>query len=184
MMNPTATLMTADDLFKLPSDGMRHELVKGELRTMPPAGFEHGAIISSLHGRLFAHVSTKSLGLVLAAETGFVIERDPDTVRAPDIAFVSKERIEQVGVPKAYFPGAPDLAVEVVSPGDTMNEVDEKVELWLARGTTMVWVVNPKRKTVSVYHAREHPAILTVDDYLEGLDVVRGFRMQVREIFL
>jgi Uma2 family endonuclease len=183
-MNPTATLLTADDLFRLPSNGMRHELVKGELRTMPPAGFEHGAVGLNLAAPLGKHVNAKQLGIVVAAETGFIIERDPDTVRAPDIAFVSKERIEQMGVPKAYFPGAPDLAVEVVSPGDTMNEVDEKVELWLARGTTMVWVVNPKRKTVSVYHAREHPAILTVDDYLEGLDVVAGFRMQVREIFV
>ena len=182
-MNPTTSLITADDLFNHPKDGMRHELIKGELRTMPPAGFEHGAVGINLATPLDQHVKAHQLGVVVGAETGFVLERDPDTVRAPDIGFVSKKRIEQTGVPKKYFPGAPDLAVEIVSPGDTMNEVDEKVEIWLASGAMMVWVVNPKRKTLTVYHAQQHPLILTVDDFLEGLDVVPGFRIPVREIF-
>lgn len=182
-MNKTTTLLTADDLWNLPKDGKRHELVKGELRTMAPAGFEHGAVGSNLHGALFIHVKGNNLGLLLGAETGFVIERDPDTVRAPDIAFVRKQRIDQGGIPKQFYPGAPDLAVEVVSPGDTLNEVDEKVEEWLTHGTTMVWVVNPKQKTVSVYHVQRHPVILTADDDLEGWDVIPGFRIKVRDIF-
>jgi Uma2 family endonuclease len=182
-MNPTTTLLTADDLLALPKDGVRQELVKGELRTMPPAGFEHGAVGINLSTPLDQHVKRDHLGVVVAAETGFLLERDPDTVRAADIAFVRSERIAQFGVPKKYFPGAPDLAIEIVSPGDTINEVDEKVQTWLASGTTLVWVVNPRQKTVSVYHAHQHPAILTLDDYLEGLDVVPGFRIQVRDIF-
>src|SRR5439155_5318412 len=100
------------------------------------------------------HCNTHHLGEVVSGDTGFIIEQDPDTVRAPDLGFVKRERIEKIGIPKKYFPGSPDLAVEIVSPGDTMNEVDEKVEMWLERGATMVWVVNPRKKTVSVYHAK------------------------------
>jgi Uma2 family endonuclease len=183
-MNPTTALLTADDLVNLPNDSQRHELVKGELRTMPPAGFEHGAVTLNLAAPLDGYAKGKQLGVVVAAETGFLIERDPDTVRAPDIGFVRKDRLPQGGLPRQYFPGPPDLAVEIISPWDKMNEVDEKVQAWLASGTTMVWIVNPRQKTVTVYHAQRHPVILTVDDYLEGLDVVPGFRILVRDIFV
>jgi Uma2 family endonuclease len=182
-MNPTTALLTADDLLSLPDDGMRHELIKGELRTMPPAGFEHGVYEIKLASRLTVHVESQQLGTVVGGDTGFIIENDPDTVRSPDIGFVSKKRIDNIGIPKKYFPGAPDLAVEIVSPSDIMNEVDEKVEMWLERGAAMVWVVNPRRKTVMVYHAQNHPTILTVDDLLDGQEVIPGFHIQVRDIF-
>jgi Uma2 family endonuclease len=183
-MNPTTALLTADDLLNLPKDSERHELVKGELRTMPPAGFEHGAVGLNLAAPLDAYAKGKQLGVVVAAETGFLIERSPDTVRAPDIGFVRKDRLPQGNLPRQYFPGPPDLAVEIISPWDKMNEVDEKVQDWLTSGTTMVWIVNPRQKTVTVYHAQRHPVILTADDYLEGLDVVPGFRILVRDIFV
>src|SRR4051794_38606878 len=109
-MNPTTALFTAIDLLNIPNRGMRHELVKGKLRTMPPAGFEHGAVGINLAAPLDSHAKGHQLGIVVAGETGFLIERDPDTVRAPDIGFVRKDRLGQGGLPKQYFPGPPDLA--------------------------------------------------------------------------
>lgn len=173
--------LTADDLWGLPNGkGQRHELVRGELRTMPPAGFEHGAIGVNLMTPLTQHVKANSLGLVVNADTGFVLARDPDTVRAPDIGFVARERIEQLGVPKKYFPGAPDLAAEVVSPSDTLYEVDEKVLNWLEAGARLVWVVNPRRRTVTASTPGGRHVILTEADELDGQDVVPGFRFRVR----
>jgi Uma2 family endonuclease len=176
--------MTAAELARLPSNGLRHELVRGELRTMAPAGGEHGAIGLNLAGPLHAHVKANQLGVVLAAETGFQITSDPDTVRAPDIAFVGRDRIPATGIPKSYWPGAPDLAVEVVSPSDTVYEVDDKVLDWLEAGTRLIWVVNPKQRTVTVYRSLTDVTILREADHLDGEGVVPGFRIPVREIFV
>jgi Uma2 family endonuclease len=183
-MSSVTQLMTADDLWRLPQDGQRHELVRGELRTMPPAGFDHGAKVVNLTLPLAQHVRAQQLGVVVGAETEFVLARDPDTVRAPDIAFVRQERIPAAGNPRGFWDGAPDLAVEVVSPGDTFSEVEEKVEDWLAAGTRMVWVVNPRRRSVTVYRSRTAIAILTPDDVLDGQDVVPGFGCRVGEVFI
>ena len=183
-METTAQLMTAEELLKLPRGKFRYELVKGELRTTSPAGSEHGAIIVKLTWRLGQHVEGANLGIAFGAETGFKIARDPDTVRAPDIAFVRRERIPQDGLPKGYWPGAPDLAVEVVSPGDTVYEVDEKVEEWLTAGALAVWVVNPKRRSVTIYRPQAKPLTLAADEELDGQEVVPGFRCRVAEIFV
>src|SRR5436853_496992 len=115
-------LMTAEELWRMPDDGMRHELVKGELITMSPAGARHGDIALVIGAHLRAHVAANNLGKAYAAETGFQLTTK--TVRAPDVAFVSNERV--INTPK-YFPGAPDLAVEVLSPDDTASEVEAKV---------------------------------------------------------
>lgn len=175
--------MTADDLLRMPANGMRTELIRGELVTMPPAGFEHGSVTVNLTWPMANHVNANDLGKVVAAETGFIVERGPDTVRAPDIGFVSKAKLQRVGIPKKFFPEAPDAAVEVLSPSDTVDEVDEKVQQWLAAGTLLVWVVNPRQKTVTVYRPNVKPIILTVDDILDGGDVIPGFRLPVRDIF-
>ena len=182
-MSTTTQVMTAEELLKLPRGQFRYELVKGELIKMPPAGFDHGVVIMNLGAPLTQHVKTNQLGVVCGAETGFVIERDPDTVRAPDIAFVRRERLPQTGRPKAFWPGAPDLAVEVVSPGDTFEEVEEKVAEWLSAGARLVWVVNPKRRTVTVYRSLTEAAILTENDELDGQEIVPGFRCRVAELF-
>ena len=182
-MTTTPQLMTEDDLLRLPPDNMRHELVKGELRTMAPAGSEHGGFGMNLGGPLAVYVKQNHLGVVLLAETGFTIEKNPDTVRAPDVGFVSQNRIPPGGLPKKFFPGAPDLAVEVVSPSDTVYEVDEKVQAWLAAGTQLVWVVNPKRQTVTVNRGSQPPRILPATETLSGEDVVPGFSLPIREIF-
>ncbi len=175
--------MTADELWALHDNGMRHELVEGELRTMSPAGGPHGYITVELTEPLARFVREHDLGVVFGAETGFRIARDPDTVRAPDIAFVRRDRIPATGIPEGFWPGAPDLAVEVVSPSDTADEIDEKVHQWLTSGTRLVWVVKPRRKTITVYRTPTTPVVLTDTDTLDGEDVVPGFHLRVGDLF-
>ena len=176
-------LLTADDLAKQPDDGTRYALVKGVLQKMPPAGFEHGICAAEIGSRLNVHVKTHQLGYVCGAETGFKIAQNPDTVRAPDAAFVRQASIERQGIVKGYWEGAPDLAIEVISPGDTYAEVSEKVEEWLTAGCRMVWVINPRRETVEVYRPNVDFTILHRTDTLDGGDVVEGFQCRVQDIF-
>ena len=167
----------------MPDDGFCYELVKGELIRMPPPGFEHGVRTIKLTTPLDNHVSAHRLGVVCAAEAGFQLAQNPDTVRAPDIAFVRRERIEKAGEVKGYWVGAPDLAVEVTSPGDTIREVEDKVAQWLEAGARMVWVVSSKLRTVTVYRSLTDIVVLTEKDTLDGGDVVPGFQIRVAEIF-
>jgi Uma2 family endonuclease len=168
----------------MPDDGFRYELVKGELRKMSPSGSEHGATIVNITVLLAQYVRSQKLGVCFGAETGFKIASDPDTVRAPDVAFISRERIPESGITKKFWPGAPDLAVEVLSPGDSRREVDEKVADWLEAGTCAVWVINPKRRGVTVYRSMTDVTRLSEGDELDGGDVVPGFRCRVSEIFI
>ncbi len=177
-------LITAEELLRMPDDGFRYELVRGELKQMAPTGDEHGYIAGEVSAELRNYVKANGLGRAYAAETGFKIYSDPDTVRAPDAAFVSRERLEAQGkVMQGFRPGAPDLAVEVVSPNDTHSEVVEKALEWLEAGCKMVLVAEPKRKTVTVYRSREDIRILTEGDSVDGADVVPGWRLPVAEIF-
>lgn len=180
---PQQRLLTADDLAKQPDNGTRYELVKGVLQKMPPAGFEHGIRAAEIGSKLNVYVKTHKLGYVCGAETGFKIAQNPDTVRAPDAAFVSQASIERQGIVSGYWEGAPDLAVEVISPGDTYAEVAEKVEEWLTAGCRMVWVINPRRETIEVYRPNADFTILRGTDTLDGDDVVEGFQCQVQDIF-
>ena len=168
----------------MPDDGFRYELVKGELRKMAPAGSEHGDLAMRVGWRLAQYVETHRLGKAFAAETGFHLFWNPDTVRAPDVAFVSQQRIEEVGPVTGYWPGAPDMAVEVISPGDTYTEVQDKVLTWLDAGTRMVVVINPRRRTVTVYRSRSDITILTEEDTLDGQDVVPGWAVPIKELFI
>ncbi len=176
-------LITADELFEFPSDGFRYELVRGELKRTSPAGDEHGRVGMELAIPLGYHVKKNRLGKLYLAETGFLIKKNPDTVRAPDIAFVRMERILENPAVKSYRTGAPDLAVEVNSPGDTISEVEEKVMEWLEAGARMVWVISPKLKTITVYRSLMDVITLTEKDTLDGGEVVPGFRIPVAEIF-
>lgn len=175
--------VTAKELLRMPDDGFRYELVRGELRRMTPAGSVHGRIAMNFGTALNNHVKAHDLGTVYAAETGFRLTDDPDTVRAPDVAFVSRGRIEAVGEVEGYWPGAPDLAVEVISPADSHVEVEEKVFDWLEAGTSMVLTINPRRRSVTVYRSLADITILTEKDVLDGGEVVPGFRLAVREVF-
>lgn len=182
-MSATVQTMTADELFMMPDDGFRYDLVKGELRKMSPAGSEHGAIIARLTGRIMTHVEEHELGEVFGAETGFKLASNPDTVLGPDLAFVSKDRIPATGIPVTYWPGAPDLAVEVISPGNTRREMEEKVKEYLTAGVRLIWLLNPKQRTVMIYRADKETEILTEDGILDGLDVVQGFQCRVAKLF-
>ena len=182
-MSTEVQLMTADELLALPRGEFRYELVNGELKKMSPAGQRHGRIIVRLTEPLARHVRENQLGQVYAAETGFKLKSNPDTVLAADIAFVRKERLELLGETESYWPGAPDLAVEVNSPSDTVREVESKVAEWLEFGTRIVWVVSPKLRNVTVYRSLTDISILTEKDTLDGGDVVPGFQISVAEIF-
>jgi Uma2 family endonuclease len=176
--------MTADALWRLPKDGQRHRLVAGALRTMSPAGHAHGRIAMKLSIPLGQYVAEHDLGEVYAAETGFLLARDPDTVQAPDVAFVRRERVEAVHDEDGpWFPGPPDLAVEVVSPNDRYVEVDETVSLWLEAGCRMVVVVNPRRRTVAVHRSSSRVRQLTEADIIDGDDVVPGWALPVAALF-
>jgi Uma2 family endonuclease len=182
-MSATLTLVTADELLQMPDDGYRYELIRGEIRRMPPAGFEHGDIALNIGAKLKEHTSQTGQGKAVAAETGFRLAADPDTVRAADAAFVSQQRIDEVGRIRGFFPGAPDLAVEVISPNDIYSEVEEKVLEWLDAGTRMVIVVNPRKRTVTVYRSQTDITILKENDTLSGADVLPGFACKVAELF-
>jgi Uma2 family endonuclease len=183
MSSTTTKLVTADELLMMPDDGFNYELVKGELKRMPPTGREHGEVTMELAAPLHRYVKLNQLGRVYAAETGFKLESNPDTVRAPDIACVRAERIQATGRAQGYGEGAPDLAVEVLSPGNTKREMAEKVEEYFAAGARLVWIVNPKSKTVTVYHSPTDIIMLTEKDTLDGGEVVPGFQIPVSEIF-
>ncbi len=175
--------ITAEQLLCMPNDGMRRELIAGELKEMTPAGHEHGSLAMRFSIPLGVFVEEKNLGEIYTAETGFLLARNPDTVRAPDAAFVARERLGLAINKTGYFPGPPDLAVEVVSPGDAYTEVEEKVDAWLDAGSRMVIVINPRNRTLKVYRARTDITVLSTDDTFNGGDLLSGFLLPVRRIF-
>ena len=176
-------VVTADELLHLTGDHRRYALVRGELLRMTPAGFAHGAVVVNLTAPLAQHVKAHRLGIVCGAETGFVLARDPDTVLAPDVAFVRRERIPASGAPATFWNGAPDLAVEVVSPGDTRPQVASKVDTWLAAGARVVWVADPQDESVTVHQRDRAPRHLTAGDTLDGAPLLPGFRLCVADVF-
>jgi Uma2 family endonuclease len=182
-MSTEIQLMTADELLALPRGEFRYELVNGELKKMSPAGQKHGRITVRLTEPLAKYVREHQLGQVYAAETGFKLKSNPDTVRAADIAFVQRKRLEVLGETESYWPGAPDLAVEVNSPSDTVREVEKKVMEWLEFGSRLVWVVSSKLHTVTVYRSLTEIEVFTDKDMLNGGDVIPGFQISVAEIF-
>jgi Uma2 family endonuclease len=181
-MDSAQTLLTAEDLLAL-DDGLRHELVNGELITMTPSGGEHGVITARLARLVDSFASERGLGLVFGAEAGFRLTTDPDTVRAPDLAFVRHARIPDGGIPTGFWPGAPDLAAEVVSPGDTYEHVAAKVADWLRAGSEVVWVINPRARSVTVHTGSAGVTILSETEQLTGGTTIPGFTCGVREIF-
>lgn len=182
-MSTEQQLYTTQDVLALPDDAYRYELVRGELRRMSPAGRKHGRLIMNISTPLDQFVRKHQLGVVYAAETGFILENNPDTLRAPDIAFVRQERLAALPEEDGFFAGPPDLAVEFISPNDLYTEVDEKVRDYLRAGTRMVVVVNPRKQTVTVYRSRKDIQLLTREDLLEGGDLLPGWFLPVTAIF-
>jgi len=175
-----ARLFTANELLRLPDDGSRYELVEGELKRMSPAGYDHGDIAMNIGAHLKTYVRKHRLGKVFAAETGFLLSRDPDTVLAPDVSYVRTERLLRPRG-RGYFIGHPDLAVEVISPDDLYTDVDEKTQHYLRAGTPAVVIVNPRTGTVHVHRTTNDMRAMT--DVLEVDEVVPGWKMPLAEIF-
>lgn len=175
--------MTLEELYALPDDGTKQELQAGTLISEPLPGFKHGRVAAAIAELLRAHVRRHRLGVVISNDSGFLLARSPDTVRGPDVAFVSRERLQDASNATSAFPGAPDLAVEVLSPSNTPASMHAKVADYLAAGTRRVWVVDIDRETVTVYASLLSPRILVSADVLDGEDVVPGFQAPVEELF-
>lgn len=173
--------LTAEELLGLYLPNKRSELVRGVLAVREPAGGRHGDLAMRLTLAIGTHVKTRGLGWVFAAETGFTLARNPDTVRAPDVAFVRQNRLS-APLPKGYAELAPDLVVEVLSPDDRPGKVLAKVADWLTAGTLLVWVVDPERRQARVYRADGTQAIVGADGVLEGEDVLPGFVCPLAEV--
>jgi Uma2 family endonuclease len=174
-------LLTAEEFYTLPDDGMRLELIDGEVRRRVPPGSQHGWSMVSISAHLFAF-SSEHPEVQVFAETGFLVARNPDRVLAPDVAVVSSDRVPPGGIPKTYFPGPPDLAIEIVSPNDTAIEVLEKVQDWFAGGARLVWAFYPGQPGLVVHRPDGSSQILGPNDEVEGGDVLAGFRMKVADL--
>jgi Uma2 family endonuclease len=181
-MPTTATKsITADELLMMGDIG-RCELMYGEIVMMSPAGAEHGMVATPFNRYLASFVEDHDLGVVFAAETGFVLERDPDVVRAPDASFVRKDRIKGK-LTRKYFDGAPDLAVEVNSPDDSRKEVTDKVNMWLVRGASVVWVADPVTMTLTIHRVGQKPQKLSASDEIKGEPLLPGFILPLAKVF-
>jgi Uma2 family endonuclease len=183
MSDLTTRALTAEQLLRLPDDDRRLELIEGELREMPPAGAEHGTVAFHIAALLQRHITAHNAGRGFAAETGFLLARDPDTVRAPDAAFVSRERAEPIGRVIGYWPGAPDLAVEVVSPGDSYSELHDKALAWLAAGAQLVLVVDPATRRVTLYRSPADVTVLEGEQAVDCAPVLPGFAPSASTLF-
>ncbi|HTR19866.1 MAG TPA: Uma2 family endonuclease [Gemmatimonadales bacterium] len=172
MISPA--LITADELPRIQPSDKRVELVRGVMIVREPAGYRHGAVAAKLAAVLLNYSEAGNHGQVLAAETGFQLATNPDTVRAPDVAFISRDRLPEPA-PQAFAALAPDLVVEVLSPDDRPGEVLAKVADWLAAGTRLIWVVDPERRIARVYRQDGTETLLSEGDALHGEDVVPGF---------
>jgi Uma2 family endonuclease len=175
-------LVTAEEFARIPNDDYHYELVEGRVVRVSPPGSRHAVLATRIASLLHYHVTTHRLGAVMTSG-GVKLAANPDTVREPDIAFVRQDQIPETGVPDGFWPGAPDLAVEIRSPGDRLSEIRAKVNDYLARGVRLVWVVDPKKETVTAHDPQSAPVTLGGDDILNAGDVVPGFSCSVSRIF-
>ncbi len=182
MSQTVARPVRAEDLAAMGEDAA-FELDEGALVPLPPAGFLHGEVVSNVHDVIKRHVRRHRLGTVLAAETGFVLQRGPDTLRAPDVAFVARDRLEQVRRGGGFGEGAPDLAVEVISPDDRAADVERKALQYLAAGVRAVWILFPATRSVSVRRAGGDVLVLHGEDTVLDEPALPGFRCRLKELF-
>lgn len=176
-------LLTAADLQRLDGEGVRGELIQGVLCKTMAAGIEHGEIVVNLSAELRGFVKPRQLGRLAASDSGVWLEKNPDTVREPDIAFFSAERIPVGQRITGYAEVVPDLVVEVASPSDSRSAVHDKAHMWLAHGVRLVWVVHPDSRTVEVHRPDSAAVTLTEDEALDGADVLPGFSCAASVIF-
>jgi Uma2 family endonuclease len=182
-MATTEKLLTAEEFEALPDDGKRYELIDGELREMAPTVNWHGEVESNLVIRLGGHVQTHGLGRVSCGEVLFIVRRDPDRVRAADIAFILQERVPPLEARQHIMEVIPDLVVEILSKSETIEEVNDRIDDWLGAGVRMLWIVDPYRRTVTIFRPGHDPTLVGEHGILEGDSVVSGFRCPVAELF-
>jgi Uma2 family endonuclease len=178
----TRPLYTAADLERMTQDGREYELIRGELHAMAPPGAEHGRSTESLAARMTVHALDTELGVCFAAETGFLIERDPDTVLAPDWAFIAAARLPAV-MPMGYMPLVPDAVLETRSPGDSKREVAAKMQRWVSVGAKVALDLDPRAQQLTVHRLGVPPEALGTDDVLALDDVLPGFSLPLRRVF-
>lgn len=181
-MGEVKTLVTAEQFYEMQLPDVRAELVDGEVVQMSPPGFDHGDISACITQELRLFAKARGLGSVVT-EVGFLLRRNPDLVRGPDVAFVSQESLQAHGRTRKFWPGPPDLAVEVLSPEDRPSEILRKVGEYLEAGTRLVWVVDPENKTVSAHRSLHQVRVYGAGEELSGEDVLPGFSLKVAEIF-
>jgi Uma2 family endonuclease len=180
-MTQPARVVTAEELFEYP-DSKHYELVRGVPRVSEPPGGVHGRIAGRIMARLGDYVDRLGLGTVMV-EAGYVLQRAPDTVRGPDVSFVSVARLAPDLIPEQFFPGAPDLAVEVLSPSSRWSEVEEEIADYFAAGARLVWVVDPGERRAIVRYPDRPPNIVGAGESLDGEEVVPGFTLALAELF-
>ena len=175
-------LLTADDLLRLTSQGVKGELVRGVLKETMSAGGEHSEIAAALSAALVNHVRPLRLGRVSTSDAGVLLERDPDTVREPDVAYFSAGTLALDVKVRGYYEVVPDLVAEIVSPGDRPAEVAERVAMWQGFGVALVWTIYPVARTVAAHPPTGPAIIFTEDNTLDGGTVLPEFRCTVRDI--
>lgn len=183
MATATQKLITAEEFFRMPQppDGSQQELVKGVIVTMPPPGTRHGVCCLRIGRRIGNFVEDKNLGTTASNDSGFITERDPDTVRGPDVSFWGRERLPEV--PVGYSTVPPDLIVEVVSPSDHYARIQKRVADYLEKEVRLIWVADPEDRSVTVYRPGQRMVVLSENDTLSGEDVLPGFSCKVAALF-
>jgi Uma2 family endonuclease len=171
---------TADEFFSSPLS-QKYELIEGELVEVMSTGFVHGIVAQRIGRFIGNYADENNLGEVTASETGFVLEEN--TYRGADCAFISNENLEKHGYPQGFFPTSPDIAIEVVSPSNTSDEMMQKVNLYLKNGSRLVWLIYPKLKMITVYRQNNVVNLLRENDTLEGEDVLPNFSLSLEKLF-
>lgn len=183
MSTTSIALVTAGELSNLPDDDLRHELINGELIIMPLPKAPHGRVANRLGAPLTQFVWNRGLGEIYIGDVGYQLTWNPDTVLGPDISYISKQRLREMGEVEGYWQGPPDLAVEVLSPGDRRGQVNKKVLQWLSGGAKQVWLVDPKHRTITIYRSETDTTTFSDSDQLEAEDLFPGFRLSLDSIF-
>lgn len=179
----TSTLMTAEQLFELSPDLMRADLIEGKLHEYPYYGCRDGLLAGEIAFRLAEFADANNLGRVGGSGGGFILQRNPDTVLTPAAVFLSTELLARTGIPTFFFPGPPDLAVEIVAPDDGSKDFQRNIKLWLAAGTKLVWLVDGNLRRATIYRPGRSPITLSEEECLAGEDIVPGFRCRLGSLF-
>jgi len=176
-------LLTAEEFERLREEGKRYELIDGELREMAPTVNWHGEVELNLAALLHTYVRSHGLGRVSCGEVLYIVRRKPDRVRAADIAFICQERVPSLEARQHIMEVVPDLVVEILSKHDTIAEISDRIDDWLGAGVRLLWIVDPFRRTVTIYQPERDPTLLGAQATLEGDPVLPGFRCPVAEMF-